>query len=526
MPAVPTSQIRVVPQAPRVDIGAFVPKVDPTGGLGAFSEAAKLPLFFEQLNIEKEKNKLERNKLKLAEMEANYMAQNYERIQQGKLDQAELERADLTARIEASRAAARKADADAAKAKAEAEGFRVLTQEERDALSRTGQAPSVPAAGGGGVLAEETITEPTTPIVAPTFTVTTGQPDEMAKPKPVVPKNRQELIYRPTVSTLAALPDVPVVNGTPDFTNVIEQEAQRQINLLPPMPARLTVNEANKWRTKRDEDIAAIRQKLQPQPGEERGIDDNNLPFVMPVVKVGNVVVDRGDPILDKKTLLENKAIETGDIEFKKRIAQMTEGNRAQRLMNVEGLVKAADLLAKWETEGGFVDWTKIGTLIGFPKLAQLASQDLELAANKVRQIAQQGAKETLGTQFTAKESEDLSNRSFNPLFDAEANFDLIANNLRVLQTAIRDQDEAIAYFDMNGTLAGFQPKGELIAVDGSPQLQKITELAEQATGRSRKGAGKGSTKVSPKTDVIKRGVDIYMSIARPTINAVAGPRP
>lgn len=523
MPAVPTSQIRVVPQAPRVEIGAFVPKVDPTGGLGAFSEAAKLPLFFEQLSIEKEKNKLERNKLKLAEMEANYMAQNYERIQQGKLEEAELQRQDLLSRIEASRAAARKSDADAARARAEAEGFRPLTQEEIDALGRTGQAPSVPATGGGGVLAEETIPETPTPIDVPTFTVTTGQPET---PKPVVPKTRQELIYRPAVSTLAALPDVPVINGMPDFTNVIEQEAQRQVNLLPPPPARLTANEASKWRAKREEDIAAIRQKLQPQTSEERGLDDNNLPFVVPVVKVGNVVVDRGDPILDKDTLLKNKGIETGDVEFKKRISQQTEGQRALQKQNVNSLVQAAELLANWETNGGFLDWTKIGTFIGYPKLSELASQDPELAANKVRQVVQQSSRETLGGQFTERESRDLTNRAFNPLFDAEANFDLIANNLRVLQTALRDQEEASRYFDANGTLAGFQPQSELIAIDGSPQLQRITELAEQATARSRKGAGKGSTKASSKLDRIKSGVGIYMSIARPVVNAVAGPRP
>jgi hypothetical protein len=516
MPAVPTSQIRVVPQAPRVEIGAFVPKVDPTGGLGAFSEAAKLPLFFEQLNIEKEKNKLERNKLKLAEMEANYMAQNYDRIQQSKLDQAALERQALEAKIAADNAVA-------ARARAEAEGFRPLTQEELDTLGQTGQPTSAPAAGGGGVLAEETITETPTPIDVPTFTVTTGQPET---PKPVVPKTRQELIYRPTVSTLAALPDVPVINGMPDFTNVIEQEAQRQVNLLPPPPARLTANEASKWRAKRDEDIAAIRQKLQPQTSEERGLDDNNLPFVVPVVKVGNVVVDRGDPILDKDTLLKNKAIETGDVEFKKRMAQTTEGQRAQQKQNANNLVQAAELLANWEANGGLLDWTKIGTFLGYPKLSELASQDLELAANKVRQVIQQSSREILGGQFTERESKDLTNRAFNPLFDAEANFDLIANNLRVLQTALRDQEEASRYFDANGTLAGFQPQSDLIAIDGSPQLQRITELAEQATGRSRKGAGKGSTKASSKLDRIKSGVGIYMSIARPVVNAVAGPRP
>jgi hypothetical protein len=523
MPAVPTSQIRVVPQAPRVEIGAFIPKVDPTAGLGVFSEAAKLPLMFEQINLEKERNKLERNKLKLAEMEANYMAQNYERIQQGKLQEAELQRQDLLSRIEASRAAARKSDADAARARMEAEGYRVLTPEERNALGRTGQTPSVPAAGGGGVLAAETITETPTRIDVPTFTVTTGQPET---PKPVVPKTRQELIYRPTVSTLAALPDVPVINGTPDFTNVIEQEVKRQSDLLPPPPARLTVNEADKWQTKRNEDIAAIRQKLQPQTSEERGLDDNNLPFVVPVVKVGNVVVDRGDPILDKDTLLKDKAIETGDVEFKKRMAQTTEAQRAQQKQNANNLVQAAELLANWETNGGFIDWTKIGTFIGFPKLSELASQDLELAANKVRQVVQQSSREILGGQFTERESRDLTNRAFNPLFDAEANFDLIANNLRVLQTAIRDQEEASRYFDANGTLAGFQPQSELIAIDGSPQLQRITELAEQATARSRKGAGKGSTKASPKPDRIKGAVDIYLGLSRATANAVAGPRP
>ena len=373
------------------------------------------------------------------------------------------------------------------------------------------------------MLAEETLIETPAPVAAPTFTVTTGQPET---PKPVVQKTRQELIYRPTVSTLAALPDVPVVNGAPDFTSVIEQETQRQVNLLPPPPARLTANEASKWKAKRDEDIAAIRQKLQPQTSEERGLDDNNLPFVVPVVKVGNVVVDRGDPILDKDTLLKNKAIETGDVEFKKRMAQMTEGQRAQQKQNANNLVQAAELLANWEANGGLLDWTKIGTFLGYPKLSELASQDLELAANKVRQVIQQSSREILGGQFTERESKDLTNRAFNPLFDAEANFDLIANNLRVLQTAVRDQEEASRYFDANGTLAGFQPQSELIAVDGSPQLQQIAELANQATARSRKGAGKGSTKVSPKTDVIKRGVDIYMSVARPVINAVAGPRP
>jgi hypothetical protein len=91
MPVVPTSQVSVIPTAPRVDIQSFVPKLDPTAGLGTFMSAAQLPLAMEQIDLQREKNKAERTQLDFLKKQTEYNIRNYDVIQAEARAQAQLD---------------------------------------------------------------------------------------------------------------------------------------------------------------------------------------------------------------------------------------------------------------------------------------------------------------------------------------------------------------------------------------------------------------------------------------------------
>lgn len=489
MPAVPTSQVRVIPQAPRMDVGTFVPQIDPSAGMDVFTKAAQLPLFFEQLGIEKERNKLERNKLKLAEMEANYMAKNYERIQQTKLDAAATE-ADLKAqqvereRLENDRRRLELAQLGPA---SEQELANVL------ATSETPVATEQAADMGAGVsgqtevdmnveaqqpLADVSVsTAAATPMQQPPlFNVSTVAPEE-AKAAPA--EETEDPYYRPDLTNFRAMPRITTgPDGAPNYSPIVNEELRkRQLAMLGASPtsstARQVQNETIKW-----------KQELAPKPGELRMVDAKGMPIVVPVVKVGDRVVDAftDEARVDIETLHKNKAIESSDTKFANRFAETTEAQRANARMNIERLVNAADYLAKAEqNDKEALVPDQLLFLMDSDKLTALLGGDRAKAINEIRTVIQQSLRETLGGQFARVEGEQMMNRGFNPLFESKANFALISNALRVAETAIREQDRAYDYFQSNGTIFGFKPNTNLVTKDGAPSVIAIEALAKQA---------------------------------------------
>jgi hypothetical protein len=108
-----------------------------------------------------------------------------------------------------------------------------------------------------------------------------------------------------------------------------------------------------------------------------------------------------------------------------------------------------------------------------------LVGGDRAKALNNVRAVIQQSLRETLGAQFAASEGERMMKTAFDPLFDAKANFDLIADQVRLLETAARDQERAFNYYSTNGTIFGFKPKSDLVSPDGTPSLVRLSQIAD-----------------------------------------------
>lgn len=507
MPAVPTSQIRVVPQAPRVDINAFIPKIDPSAGMDVFTKAAQLPLFFEQLGIEKERNKLERNKLKLAEMEANYMANNFDVIQKSKMDAAAADAALKTQQLERERLENEKRRLELAQSGPASE--EVLA----GILDSSAPSATVPVTGAAAPeattlaqaetdmnveaqppLADVSIsTAATTPQQqAPLFKVSALGP-EPTKPAPV--EEPEDFYYRPDFANFRALPKVSVSpDGSPDYSPIANEELRkRQLAMLGANPtgntARQVQNETIKW-----------KQELAPKPSELRMVDAKGMPIVVPVVKVGDRVVDAytDEARVDIETLHKNKAIESSDTKFANRFAETTEAQRANARMNIERLVNASEYLARAEqNDKEALVPDQLLFLMDSDKLTALLGGDRAKALNEIRTVIQQSLRETLGAQFARVEGEQMMNRAFNPLFDSKANFALISNALRVAETAIREQDRAYNYFQSNGTIFGFKPNTNLVTKDGAPSVIALEALAKQAqkpaAAPAKSAGGKGA---------------------------------
>ena len=500
MPVVPTSQVRVVPQAPRVDIGAFIPPPNPTGGMDLFANAAKLPLMFEQIALEKDRNKLEGQKIKLAEKEAQYMADNYERIKQAEMQAADFKRREAEAGL-AGTLLKNAALAIENEQNAPATGETIA-----GAFGANVAAEEAPLAGETGVAAEEM---PASPLAAetPQFNVMGNQPVAAAAQAAPAPKAPEDFKFPLDLSNFSALPNVRVVNGSPDYNPIVDEELRkRTLMYLGGNPTNKAVREVQKEQYK-------WREELKPTPTEDRKTDANGIPVVIPVVKVGDRVVDIiGEPRIDIKTLHEDKAILDGDIAFKKRWSETTEQQRALAQLNIEKLLKASEYLAEAEKGSGPIDTSRLAFFLPSGAIQTIAGGDRVKAMNEVRSVIQQSLRQSLGAQFTQKEGEEMMNRAFNPLFNAEANFGLIRDQLRLLESAAKEQNRAFNYYNANRTIFGFQPNSDLIAPDGSPSLVRLSQIADSVTkSKGGKATPTGSTMQPATQDQIETATAIYL---------------
>lgn len=88
------------------------------------------------------------------------------------------------------------------------------------------------------------------------------------------------------------------------------------------------------------------------------------------------------------------------------------------------------------------------------PKAADLRRDIEDVVQGSLRQI--------LGAQFTAAEGERILARAFDPTLPEEINKGRVEKLLNKLELGLKAKDEAVKYFEENGTLAGF--KGRVYA--------------------------------------------------------------
>lgn len=74
-----------------------------------------------------------------------------------------------------------------------------------------------------------------------------------------------------------------------------------------------------------------------------------------------------------------------------------------------------------------------------------------------IEQVVQRDLRQTLGAQFTEKEGERLISRAYNPKLDEKYNIERVQALQQAMVEAAKAKQDAIEYFDKNGTLAGWQ---------------------------------------------------------------------
>jgi hypothetical protein len=92
----------------------------------------------------------------------------------------------------------------------------------------------------------------------------------------------------------------------------------------------------------------------------------------------------------------------------------------------------------------------------GILKYTNPVAQDTK---EQVQEIAQRNLRLILGPQFTAKEGEALINRVYNPALPQSVNVKRLELLQEQMSSAAKTKQEAVEYYNVNGTLKGFTGK-------------------------------------------------------------------
>lgn len=115
-----------------------------------------------------------------------------------------------------------------------------------------------------------------------------------------------------------------------------------------------------------------------------------------------------------------------------------------QNLEEVKTMLESSD-----DITGGFIGALPTGVRERvYPKSIE--------AQERVESVIQRGLRETLGAQFTEKEGERLIKRAYNPNLSEEENLKRVNRLLATMKIAIQKKNDAVAYYNEKGTLAGY----------------------------------------------------------------------
>jgi len=142
------------------------------------------------------------------------------------------------------------------------------------------------------------------------------------------------------------------------------------------------------------------------------------------------------------------------DQEFSKIAVDYTTKGQAQIEANLENLIEKINILKEGEIN---VSGPGIGLLpdsakgILFPKAASYIGD--------IRDIVFQSLREKLGAQFTEREGDRLVAAAFNSYLDEDMNIARLERLYTTIVEAAKAKEEAIAYFNENRTLKGYESK-------------------------------------------------------------------
>ena len=141
----------------------------------------------------------------------------------------------------------------------------------------------------------------------------------------------------------------------------------------------------------------------------------------------------------------------------------------------------------------------------GILKYTNPIAQDTK---EQVQEIAQRNLRVILGPQFTAKEGEALINRVYNPALPQSVNVKRLDLLQEQMTSAAKTKQEAVNYYNENGTLKGFKGKLYNNASDFLNEYNAKIKGTEKA----------GSTQQMPTTGGFKEGMKTKSKSGKPMI--------
>jgi len=141
----------------------------------------------------------------------------------------------------------------------------------------------------------------------------------------------------------------------------------------------------------------------------------------------------------------------------------------------------------------------------GLLKYTNPAAQDTK---EQVQEIAQRNLRLILGPQFTAKEGEALINRVYNPALPQSVNVKRLELLQEQMTSAAKTKQEAVDYYNTNGTLKGF--KGKL--------YNSTSEFLNEYNSKIKGTEKAGPTQQMPTTSGFKEGMKTKSKSGKPMV--------
>lgn len=154
---------------------------------------------------------------------------------------------------------------------------------------------------------------------------------------------------------------------------------------------------------------------------------------------------------LEKPKAGKDVAGETLDRAFAKDYEQyIAMGGKAGLMKKLETLTNARNKLAAIEPPPRYAG------ALGESGMTLIAPQYSEIMSN-VRGAIQETLRQTLGSQFTEREGEQILSRAFDPRQTKEANLRNLDREISQIVERAKAKQKSVDYFEKNGSLRGFQ---------------------------------------------------------------------
>ena len=144
---------------------------------------------------------------------------------------------------------------------------------------------------------------------------------------------------------------------------------------------------------------------------------------------------------------------EAVDKEYAKEYVQWTQSGGADMAGQLAQIQTVLDKLQSGEQLTG----PTIGMAPDF--YLYLTNPEAIDARQRVEEVVQRNLRVVLGAQFTEKEGERLISRAYDPKLPPEQNAARLRRLFQQMQSAVEQRNEMAAYFEQNGTLAGYKGK-------------------------------------------------------------------